>query len=504
MSKLERMIGWAFPSWGANRAVARARLNAVERLGAYPQSEPGRRDGEVRARGASPDWTLELQYDRRKVVDRSRELERTNVLAEGLLSRSTESVVGDGFPLQMDSGDEAFDDEVEARWNDWCENDADYRKLLTFSDILGILYRSKMRDGDVGAVLMADGSLRIVESDEIASPTGSSTTPNMVDGIELDRAGRPIAFHVFDWDPNVHWSDRRQALTRLVRVPAEQVVFLARRLRAGQTRGMTAFVNLFWILEQVMDSIEAVTVAMRMAACFGLLIKQHGPMVNLQTGTDSSGRTKSQLNLEPGMFKRLEPGEEIEQIQPLHPGSNFDNHVQGLIRLAGIPFGLPLEVVLRDFTKSNFSNTRAAMLQAWHTWRRHQDELKRVCSKIFMWKLLNWYPGLSPEQCKHSWQAPGWAWIDPVAEVQSAMLSIDAGFDSPQRVISRMGGDWKAILKERKEWNEKLTAEEINQAMSNLSRDPPVSIEDQVTLLKAKPALAGPGGGDDKGGPPTK
>lgn len=505
MNALDRLISWLSPEMGASRAQARARSKLLERLGTYPQSTPGRMDAEIHGRGQAADVTLELGYDRRKIVDRARELERTSVLAEGLLSRSTEAVIGDGFRLQMESGDDALDEEIEARWNDWCEHEADYRELSNFAEIQSHVYRSKMRDGDVAAVLMNSGALRLVESDEIASPDGGAMNrSNMVDGVELDSAGRPKSFYVFDWDPKTIWTDRRSAINRLVRIPSKDVIFCARRLRAGQTRGLSAFTNLFWILEQVEDSIEAVTVAMRMAACFGLVIKQSGPMVDLNVRTDGTGRSRQSMRLEPAMVKRLEIGEDIEQIQPTHPGPNFESHVEGLIRLAGVPFGLPLEVTLRNFTKSNFSNTRAALLQAWHTWSRQQNEMKRFCTRVFMWKLLNWYPNLKPEQTKHSWQAPGWAWIDPVAEVQASMLAVDAGYDSPQRVIARTGGDWKEIQRERKEWAEAQEADELAPAMSNLSRDPPKSHEEEMEMMEAQAKLKPAPGDEGEELPPPK
>lgn len=507
MNPLDRFLGWLSPGLGASRARARAQMQALERMGTYPQATPGRRDGPIFARGASADFTLEQGLDRRKVVDRARELERTNVLAEGLLSRSTEAVIGDGFTLQWNSGDEALDEEIEARWADWCENDADSRGLLTFSEILAGVYRSELRDGDVATLMQSDGSLRIIESDEIANPTGGYTAPNMVDGVELDSRGRPIAFHVFSWDPNVIWSDRRTAIPRLVRIPAKNVIFNARRLRLGQTRGISAFTNLFWILEQVMDSVEAVTVAMRMAACFGLVIKQNGPMFDATSTTDQRGTTKPSLSLEPGMWKRLEPGEEIEQVQPLHPGANFDSHVENLVRFAGVPFGLPLEITLRKFDKSNFSNTRAAMLQTWHTWSRAQKSKTRYASTIAMWKVGNWYPELlnDEKRMRHAWQTPGWPWLDPVAEIQAAQLEIDAGFTSPQRVIARHGGDWKKILEERKEWQDLSTQEEIPLTRSNLSRDPGLTPDQQIEMAdkKAKQAEAAPPGAKP-GAPPSK
>ncbi len=186
------------PESKASERIQRGKFTSVaaERLSSYRGAQATRLDKPFPgARGASPDWTLEREYDRRDLVDRARQLERNSVLAEGMLSRSTEAVVGNGFGLQAKSADEVWNKDVEAKWKAWCESGADVRGLCSFGELLALVFRSFLRDGDVGAVLLSTGHIRVVESDEIASPTGYMR-PNMVDGVELDEAGRPIAYHV--------------------------------------------------------------------------------------------------------------------------------------------------------------------------------------------------------------------------------------------------------------------------------------------------------------------
>lgn len=462
------------PTWGAERLAARHAMESAERLANYRGATHTRLDRPApENRGASPDWTLERGYDRRALVDRARQLEQSSVLAEGMLSRSQESVVGNGFTLQVKTQDEDWNAKAEGLWKDWCESGADVRGLCPFSELLGLVFRSYLRDGDVAAVMLASGHVRVVESDEIATPSGYMQ-PNLVDGVELDEAGRPTAFHVIQ-NPRMLGSDRRSVPNHLP-IPAEHVLFLARRRRLGQTRGVSAFAGVTWVLDQIDGNIEAVTVAARMAACFGIVIKRRARANGLTTETGPDGIARRKLRVEPGGFFEVEPDEDVKPVQANTATTNFPEFIRILGRIASVAFGLPVELLLMDFEKTNYSNARAALLQAWNVWRVHQGMLKRFCSRIYTWKLIQWMESgeleARADALSHGWICPGWQWIDPVNEIQATLAAIDAGLETRANAIMRLGYDpeeqWTQLEKEYKD----MESKGIPLVHSTLTRDP--------------------------------
>lgn len=454
--QIDRLVAALSPERAARRAAARLALQEAEKLsGAFRGSSHSRIDRSTPTlRGAGADWTLERGRDRRDLVDRARQLERDSVLAAAMLSRSTESVVGSGFGLQAKTDSDSWNDRAEGLWKDWAAQ-CDSRGMSSFGEMLALYYRAWLRDGDAGLLKQANGTLRFLESDEIASPEGYPR-PELVDGVELDREGRPIAYHVLTV-PIDMIVDRRQTTER-TRVPAQYVEFMARRERAGQTRGLSAFSNVSWLLDQIDGNLEAVTVANRMHAALGLVFKRGTRMTGLPTTTTGDGVQRKKLRLEPGGFMEIEKDEEITTVQGTPAGANLGEFLRLLGRMASIAFGLPLEITFMDFEKTNYSNARAALLQAWNVWRIHQAMLKGVCSRVYTWRLLNWMDeGLldpRPDALLHRWQAPGWQWLDPVAEVQSNLAAVDAGFKTRGEVVMQMGGDFEdlteALARERK------------------------------------------------------
>lgn len=477
MSLSDRFIAFFSPSWAARRKLDRIALEQVEKFG-LTEANPTRLDRAPTNRGSSADYENELGSDRRELVERARLADERNLLARAILDRSVESVVGTGFRLQAMTDDPKWNQEAEDLWNEWCENEADSRGLLTFNEIMATMYRSQLRDGDVGCILLDDGTLRLVESDEIADTLGA-TRPDNVDGIELDARGRPVAFNVYKPDRRTYWPDRRVAPT--MRIPADQFVFLASRKRAGQTRGLTRFKGMFWHLDQIDGTLEAITVATRMAACLGLIIKRPGSGTglpgNLPTTTDGAGATKRKLRLEPGGVSFIQPGEDVFQVTPTHATTSAREHIRELERLASSGFPITLEMVLGDYTASNYANSRNARMEARERAKIEQAPLKKAHTRFYWWKLVQFMESKMlrsrPDALKHRWIPPGWNLVDPVTELQAAQAAIDSGLSTRTIEAARLGYDFKEdILPQLKEEAEALKKAGLEPVRSTLTRDP--------------------------------
>lgn len=480
MNALDRAIAFVAPEWGARRAAARY---GIEQLATHADAAPSRLDSQPLAPGVSADWSMELQRDRRLLVDRVRQLERDNVLACALLDRSVESVVGTGFRYQGRTDDPAWNEEAEGLWNAYCL-ESDERGLSTLHEQVALLFRGYLRDGEGALVKMANGCLRGLESDEIGVPEGYYR-PGKVDGIELDERGRPKTFHVFKPDNRVLYSDRRISGDR-EKIPARDVIFVARRTRANQTRGLSAFNGCFWPLEQIKGSLEAVTVSLRMAACLGLVLKKASPINTsklVQDPNSSTGQRRT-LNLAPGAVLQLLPGEDVTQVTPTAPGPFFEAHVRLLVRIAATAFGLPLEVALGDFGPLNLSSARANLQQACRAWRILQQIVERVYDQILYWKILEWMEAgklaAREDWKKRHWVRPGWMILDSVAETQGDLAALDANFETLSEILGRRGSSLEAFVAQKKHENKVLAEAGIESAHSTLTRDRVVPADPQA------------------------
>jgi lambda family phage portal protein len=434
------------------------------------------------------------------MVEVARRLERDSVIAGSLLSRSVENIVGTGYRLQSQAkgGERAkqWNAKAEGLWKDWSSNpsNCDVRGLSTINDLLRLTCRARLRDGDQGTILLSDGKIQQAESDQIVSPSRASTpSKNMVDGVELDRRGRPQAFWVVD-DPDPMLATVRfsNAITRIGR---ESFVFTARRERHGQTRGLPPLAKIAWLIEQIDGNIEAVTVASRMAACVGLVIQRKQRANGLPR--DEDGRRK--LKLQPGFVAELGLEDKVTQVQQTQPGTDWPDYLAALFRLAALEFGLPLEIGFLDVSRANYTNLRAACNQAKRTWSIEQQDLMLWESTIYRWKVLNWIrQGKLPERrdaFSHEWITDGWAWVDPEKEISAMLAGVDAGIDTKTRIARMKGLDLEEIAQKRSEeikLFETLDIPEVNSKMTRVAGGAAAAQAESAAPAKpAKPAKPG-------------
>jgi len=493
---LDRAINFLSPQRYAERQMARIAVQQLERsherLVGYREGNPTDRDVRPRAQGASPDWSLELGFDRRNAVDMARQLERTNSIASSVLDRACEHVIGEGFKLKCKTGDKGWNKAAEEYWDEWCRKSADACGMMTFNEMLTVAFRSWLRDGDCGFLLNKDGSMRLVESDEIASPQGGYWKPSDADGVELDNRGRITSFYVFEYDPKILWPDRRRALPRLMKVPAKDMIFLARRQRAGQTRGISAFAGATWIFQSADDALESVAVAHHMAAAAGWIVEKKNALPGSPT-------KPGQIKMGPGKIIRLEPGESISQLQPEHPGGTFEVLIHTLTRIGAARFGMSLELVNYDFTDANYSNMRAQSLETAIACRIKQRGLcTHASTQVWGWVLAKAIEAgdLSPRKDahKHVWGVSGSPWQDPEVELRSAMGSVDGVLDTRRNILARRGLDFDEVVEELAEEARAIATAGLPDIRSNLTRDYQEPQEPGESRGPDKPQRNGHGG----------
>jgi lambda family phage portal protein len=481
---IDRVIGYLSPTWAARRARSRAFSEYYNQIGmnaSYRGAVSTRLDS-AWAQSFGATGVHHLAKDTLEGLrDRTRQLDRDNTLASGLLDRSVENVIGVGMRLQVRTPDDAFNSRVEDMWAQWSET-ADIRGMMDFGGLQQQILRSHLRDGDIGIVLLGDGRLQPIEGDLIETPTGKSADDNVVDGVEISRAGRPIAFYIKDRTTGTI----RNSRVTYTRILARDLVWLPRLRRLNSWRGEPVFASVLTKFDQIDGFIDGSVVAARMAANFGLLLKETSKSgFNLLPQVkDSDGKSRPEYYLEPGMVKRLGPTDEVTQVKPEHPSQSFPDFLAALLRFVGLNLGMPLELILMDFSRTNFSSARASLLQAQRSFRALQHlMISRVNSRIYRWRVSKWIkagelpdPGMDENgntiAWQHQWVPPGWQWVDPVKESQAIALKLDLGLTTLAHEASALGLEWGELLAARKRELDLMESMDIPVMRSHQTRDP--------------------------------
>lgn len=464
-SAFERAIAAIAPGWAMRREQARAQLKLYRDFNASYR-------GAVRTRVSTP-WTASNAMrsgspsDRRNLSDmqaRARNVYRNNPVGRSLVNTETDNVMAEGFNLQMRGGDDTFRREAEERWFEFLER-ADVRGLWKAGDWYRNSWREPRIDGDGGIVLIDRGGesrLQYIPGHLIKTPWGKTRTSNstVVDGVEVDGAGRPVAYHIQTQD--------ERGKNDFARIEARNFVYLPHLDDPLGLRGATCYAQIFELLDQLDGYVDAVIIAARMAAIFGLIFKSGQPakeLSQLLTATNANGQQQKALTMENGMLRYVGQKDDVVQVQAQQPMQQTPDFIRAIFRLICLPFDMPLEIGQKDLSQVNFSGGRIGLLGFYRSCRVKQDWLRSQCwDRIAFW----W---LSRERKRQELGLPGafvtpfpedygnflflgreWDYTDPVSEAQADAIEIDIGTKSPQQAALARGRDPEEIMRQSSEY----------------------------------------------------
>lgn len=487
----EDFLARNFPAWGMQREFAR-QINATYRGGVATRTDRSFSTGDTSYIGGTSSRRQSLFSMR----DRARQAQRDNPLARSLLNCETDNVVADGFRFQARTKVNYFNREAEDRFPEWMDN-ADVRGMLSASQQQRQWYSNSRRDGDGGIVLVArgaDSKLQWIPGDLIKTPDGKWGDAAIIDGVEIDKACRPIAFHVADLDENGKRS--------FARIPARDFIYLTPGIETDdlQVRGTSVFAQIFRELDQLNEYTDALIVAARMACVFGLIFKSNNPgkeLAGLERTRNSKGDDQRAVRLENGSLRMVGTAEDVVQVQAQQPMQQAPDFIRMMCRLIGTAFDMPLELVLRDMSQVNFASARIGLLSYYRAcWSRREWFKKRVLDRIYQWWISRerqkkelgidgaFITAFPDDYWAHTFIGRGWDYTDPVSEAQADLLQMDMGTKSPQGVAAERGRDWEEIQTEREAANAYLRARELPIAHSTYTRDP--APPSDLAAVKAK------------------
>lgn len=414
----------------------------------------------------------------RVLRDRSRSLARNYDLVAGMFKTITNNVIGRGFKLQaktkMERGDrfnERLNTEIEECFAEWSEADTCHTGgELSFNDMQYLLWLNLVEAGEVfvrkvrqpfgmGKIPYA---LEIIEADQlaedyyIAARNGQNAIAN---GVEIDGWGRKVAYwfykqHPAEWAAQTHSSDRYKPM----RIPAEDVIHLYRSLRPNQRRGIPWIYCSMNGLNHARRYIEAEVIAARLQAAVSVFIERDAD--DTAAPLDEGFERDPEDNIEdivPGAKEYLMPGEKANPFAPTRPNTSANEFLSGLHWNMAAGQGISGEGVTRDFSRTNYSSARSAILEE----RKSYEVFQRwFCQKFLKVVFCEWLEmavlcgeinipryEMNPKRYKaHAWRAQGWQWVDPLKDAQAAILKLKAGLTTYEALLAEQGDDIQEVM----------------------------------------------------------
>lgn len=476
MNVIDKAIEAIAPGWAMSREIARAKL-ATHRGGVATRT--GR---QFEPNYSMTGGTVAARMNQARRRDRARKVYAEHPIGRSLLKTEVDNVVSCGFTLQARAKGadgrpaKAFNAEVEDRWQNWLEI-ADIRGLLTGVDLVRQFYKSPRRDGDGGIVLVdtnGQSRLQYIPGDLICNPWTKVQNATLIDGIEVDAVSQPQAFWVK--------SQNEYGKQDWARIPSDNFIYLAPEIDDDLgLRGDSCYSTIFGYLDQIDGYIDAVIIAARMAAIFGLVFKEETAsqqFAGLGAITNSQGKQQKAVTVENGSVKYIGTKDDIVQVNPMQPMQQTPDFIRTICRLLGLPFDMPLELVFKDLSQTSFSSARIGLIGYYRACRaRQQTFLRRCLSRIFRWwlsreiKMQRILTPVPADRLRHRFMAEGWDYTDPVSEAQADLLQISMGIKSTEMAAAERGRDEEEILIAEVATRQARKAAGLPMLVSNYTRD---------------------------------
>ncbi len=483
---------------GAPRAGAEA-------FTAGSRSHPDMRRWDPFPGSADADLNPELQLIR----SRSRDLERNHGIAGGAVQTSADNIVGCGLRLKSrpdwkalgwtDEQAEEWSSDLESRWAAYAYSPFfDAAQQLDFDGQTSLVFRSTFVNGAAIALPLwlkrpgaaAATTFQLVEADRLANPNHQADSKTLRGGIEIDQYGAPLAY----WIRKQHPGDRFQLMNGFTsdaeRIPAfapwgrRRVIHVHNKARTGQTHGVPAFaasLRQFKVLGDYTNAeLKAAVVNAMVAMVTKSSIGQEG-LVELLAGNPEAlkkyqeglnQRGISSIDFNAGMVLPLMLGEEIAGFTPARPTEAFDPFVMTFLRWIAAGLNMPYELLSKDFSKTNYSSARAALLEGWRYFRGQRKWLSKTWAQpVFeLWleeevmesriQAPDFYAKRA-FYCRTKWIGDGRGWIDPLKEAQAAERRLYIGISTLEDECAEQGLDWEEVAEQRAREKRRLEALDV-------------------------------------------
>lgn len=350
-------------------------------------------------------------------------------------------------------------------------------------------------------------AIQVIDPDRLSNPDYGMDTETMRRGVERDRAGAPVAYHIRSSHPGDIYG-MGNAATKWQRVPARKpwgramVLHVFEAMRADQSRGVAKMVSALRQMRMtsrfsdvaLQNAVIQATIAATIETdlnpfeAYRLLGAEDniaGPNPKFLGEINKAylneaiafAKTGNVARMNGAMIPYLPMGTKLN-AKALGDGSLGTQFETSLIRKIAAGLGVSHEELSKNLSETSFAGVKAAMAQ---TFQQMQSVKRAVADKVCTGIYRNWLEevverklitSLPAEAKRDGWIQQGFnldalascSWIgaargtiDEYNEVRAAEKRYNMGLTTMEYECSRMGLDWREVQKQRRREAQYLT-----------------------------------------------
>lgn len=481
----DKIVNTINPIKGLQRVKARAQLQLLEvgygKTGASKNSNLFK-SWSVLSKTATDDINTNLDTLRQ----RSRQLYMQGGIATGIIKLFKSNVVGSGLMLKSTidferlgmTEEEAvkWSKDVEKRFHLWAKSKkADTFGMNNFYELQSLIFSNTLLSGDVFTFVGYDKNsnlnLHVVESDRISTPNNLPDNflcngdivelkngNKIISGIEIDTKNKAVAVYVAN-KKNDFGTEWIRVETQNVVTGLPNVLHSFEAERPEQTRGVPLLAHVLKQLREINLYIEGAIQANIISSFFSAFIytdnKTEMPLGFVDEPGDVSTTEDRIKNFElgAGTINVLGENERVEFGTPNTKPPGIEEFLVSICKIIGSAIEIPYEEIFKTFN-SSFSASRAALMEAWKTFNNKRTWfINDICQPVYELWLFQQItlgnivaPGFLEDEykralwCESMWIGSSAGQIDPVKEVNAAIMRINNGLSTRAKEAQELTG----------------------------------------------------------------
>ena len=443
----------------------------------------------------------DIDLNQQTLRTRSRILYYSSPIATSAIKTNRTNVIGEGLKLKShidkntlgisDEQAESTQKEIEKEFALWAEDKraCDATGMNNFAEMQQLAMMSWLMSGDVFALITFTDTtilnpyglkIQLIEADRICTPTDARNVNYVIateginqqngnaiyDGVEVDKNGRVVAYWISEYFPNETFTFTKGP-NKWTRVQAYQstglpnIVHLMDSERPDQYRGISYLAQIIEPLLQTRRYTESELMAAIVESFFTAFVTTNEDpddiAYNEVNPDEEIDQTKDEYQMGPATINMMEPGEDIKFANPTRPASGFDAFMKSITTQIGAALEIPRDLLMKEFN-SSYSASRAALLEAWKSFRMRRkwfaDDFCKPIYEVWLSEAIARgrisAPGFFTDPRFHKaylrseWIGPSQGQLDPVKEINAEVLALQHGFTThEQATIKLNGGSWE-------------------------------------------------------------
>ncbi len=453
---IDRVLMQIAPGWAASRAHNRVRAVAYRQ--AYEAAEKTHLRSQQREMGSA---NAIVSMTGTTLRNQARHLDRNHDIINGGLSTLVQNIIGPSginiVPTPRDAAGNVVEqvvDQIMPLYQAWAKR-PEVTWMHDWPSVQRLLARTWLRDGEAfsqelrGFVPFLEHgsavpfSLELMEPDLVPLDLDDSAR-RILQGVERNAWGRPVAFHVYKQHPG----DGGVFRPETKRVSADLIRHVRTIDRIGQVRGVSILASTFTRIEDLKDYEESERIAAKIAASMAAVIIKGDPTLYDADKFGSGAHRK--MRFQPGMvFDDLRPGESVQSIDSKRPNPNLEPYRNGQLRAIAAPMRISFSSLSKNYN-GTYSAQRQELVEQYGAYgvlayefvsQMVRPVYERLIAMAVVSGELVLPRGVTLASAVGAdYLPPSMPWIDPLKEINALTAQVRAGVRSLSSVIAERGG----------------------------------------------------------------